>query len=89
VSATIWRIVIGLLAAAGAVQAMQAPSGFQVVSIRKLPPAPCPALEICIGNAVPSRDPATMTVLPGGRFEARNQTIENLLRTGTEPVHLS
>jgi hypothetical protein len=75
-----WIAVVVLLAPA-VMQARQAtPPSFQFVSIRKLPPAPCPPLELCLGNAVPSRAPATMNVLPGGRFEARNQTIENLAR---------
>jgi len=37
-------------------------------------------LELCFGGSAPSRNPSSISALPGGRFEARNQTIENLVR---------
>jgi uncharacterized protein (TIGR03435 family) len=61
---------IGLLAQESTV------SSFQLVSIRKSQPGPCPTGERCVGGfASPS-----VAVSPGGRFEARGQVIEDLIR---------
>jgi len=57
--------VIGSLLAANVVVAQRA-DAFHEVSITKVPPAPT--------------TPSSISVLPGGRFEARNQTIENMAR---------
>jgi uncharacterized protein (TIGR03435 family) len=60
-------------------QASTEPS-FQLVSIRRTPPAACPPQALCIGAIGPSSAPATMNFLDGGRFEARNESIESLVR---------
>jgi len=77
--------LIALLAAANVVVASQAPA-FREVSITKVsqascpPPAPCQSAPPPSGPQGPSAPPSSISVLPGGRFEARNQTIENLAR---------
>jgi uncharacterized protein (TIGR03435 family) len=79
--------VPGLLAALGILQVVAMPSAqepkaaFQFVSIRPVPGV-CPQDVLCIGagSRQPSPSPSTVSVLPGGRFEARNQTFETLAR---------
>jgi uncharacterized protein (TIGR03435 family) len=53
---------------------------FQLVSIRRAQPAPCPPQVLCIGAVGPSTAPSTMQFLPGGRLEVRNATLESLVR---------
>jgi uncharacterized protein (TIGR03435 family) len=60
--------------------AQEVEPSFQLVSIRRVPPAPCPPRELCIGAVGPSTAPSTMEFLPGGRLEIRNGTIESLVR---------
>jgi uncharacterized protein (TIGR03435 family) len=55
-------------------------AAFQQVSITKLPSAPCPSAAPCQGAKAAQSTPSSISVLPGGRFEARNQTIENMAR---------
>jgi uncharacterized protein (TIGR03435 family) len=71
----VWCVVV-----AAPVAQQDAPS-FQFVSIR-IVPSTCPAGVVCIGEGgrIPSTAPQSVSVLPGGRFEARNQTFENLAR---------
>jgi len=82
--------LVGLLVAVTVVVAEQAPA-FHAVSITKVSSAPCPPAVPCQNAAAPSTSqtgagpdlstpPSSVSVLPGGRFEARNQTIENLAR---------
>ena len=54
---------------------------FQFVSIRFVRGV-CPAEVLCVGEGsrLSSPSPASISVLPGGRFEARNQSFENLAR---------
>lgn len=73
-------VAASLLASTGLLAQESPNPSFQLVSIRKVPPAPCPPQELCFGAAGPSRNPASISALSGGRFEARNQTIENLVR---------
>ena len=64
-------------------------AAFQSVTITKLAP-PCTPATAC-RNAPPLSTTSSISVLPGGRFEARNQTIENLARVafGFEQIDLS
>jgi uncharacterized protein (TIGR03435 family) len=80
--------IFGLLVAAPAVIAGQT-SGFHSVSITKRSP-PCAPAVAC-RNAMPLTAPSSISVLPGGRFEARNQTIENMVRVafGFEQIDLA
>jgi len=76
--------LLGVFTALGgvAMPLAQEPSpAFQFVSIRFVKGI-CPPEVLCIGASglLPSPSPSTVTVLPGGRFEARNQTFENLAR---------
>jgi len=75
-------LVVASLLASTVLLAQESPGtgSFQLVSIRKVPPAPCPPTELCFGAAGPSRNPSSISALPGGRFEARNQTLANLVR---------
>lgn len=79
--------LVGLFCIAPAVVATQA-AGFHSISIIRLAP-PCAPLAAC-RNAT-SSTPSSISVLPGGRFEARNQTIENLVRVayGFEQIDLA
>jgi uncharacterized protein (TIGR03435 family) len=67
------------------VAAQQERETFQFVSVR-IVPGECPVSgdrkDWCIGSSglVPSRAPSSISIQPGGRFEARNQTFENLAR---------
>src|SRR5262245_54803384 len=78
-------MLLGLVTALSSVEtrpAQEPPSqAFQFVSIRFVKGI-CPPEVLCIGASglLPSPSPSTVTVLPGGRFEARNQTFENLAR---------
>ena len=67
---------VGPVGSVGLVAQESAVSSFQLVSIRKALPGPCPTGERCIGGYAPP----SVAVLPGGRFEARSQFIEELVR---------
>jgi uncharacterized protein (TIGR03435 family) len=69
-------VVAGLIGSTGLVAQESAISSFQLVSIRKAQIGPCPTGERCIGGYAPP----SVAVLPGGRFEARSQFIEDLAR---------
>ena len=71
--------VIGTLFAPKILVAQQA-KAFQQVSITKVRTAPCPPAAPCTGATAHQTTPSSISVLPGGRFEARNQTIENMAR---------
>jgi uncharacterized protein (TIGR03435 family) len=81
------RIPLYLLAALGTLQGVALPPAqqpaqtFQFISIRPVPGV-CPQLILCLGagSKLPSSVPHSISVLPGGRFEARNQSFENLAR---------
>jgi len=73
-------VVASLLASTGLLAEESSGPSFQLVSIRKVLAAPCPPQELCIGAAGPSRNPSSIGALAGGRFEARNQSLENLVR---------
>lgn len=81
------RIPLYLLAALGTLQGVALPPAqqpaqtFQFISIRPVPGI-CPTLALCLGagSKAPSSLPHSISVLPGGRFEARNQPFENLAR---------
>ena len=84
--------LIGSLAiatTATVVVARQSPS-FHSVSITKLAP-PCPVSTPCRNLQPTLEAPSSIDVLPGGRFEARNQTIENMARVafGFEQIDLA
>ena len=59
-------------------QAIQRTPSFQIVSIQRSS-TNCPAFSLN-GRCVPSADAPSMSVQPGGRFEARRYTIEDLAR---------
>ena len=71
--------VIGALLAPSTLVAQQA-QAFHQVSITRVRPAPCPPAAPCANASTPQATPSSISVLPGGRFEARNQTIENMAR---------
>lgn len=71
--------VIGMLFAPKVLAAQQA-TAFRQVSITRVRPAPCPPAAPCTGATAAQTAPSSISVLPGGRFEARNQTIENMAR---------
>jgi hypothetical protein len=71
--------VIGTLFAEKMLVAQQAKAS-QQISITKVRPAPCPSAAPCTGATASQTPPSSISVLPGGCFEARNQTIENLAR---------
>ena len=81
--------LLGLLVAVPAVAARQTP-GFHSVSITRVPPSCAPAAA-CRNAPPSSTPPSSISVLPGGRFEARYQTIENLARVafGFEQIDLA
>jgi uncharacterized protein (TIGR03435 family) len=74
--------VAGWVLAAGAhdVLVAQHAETFHHVSITKVAPAPCPPAASCRSASAAHAAPSSITLLPEGRFEARNQTIENLVR---------
>ena len=75
-----WMMIAGCLTVPILLGAQEAGPSFQLVSIRRLPPAPCPPQELCIGAVGPSTAPSSMEFLPGGRLEVRNGTLESLVR---------
>ena len=83
----------GWVLAAGAhdVVVAQPAETFHQVSITKVAPAPCAPAASCRSASAAHAVPSSITLLPEGRFEARNQTIENLARVafgfeGTDPT---
>lgn len=74
------RVLLLALLVLPTVAYTQGPPEFQLVSIRRVPPESCPPGEICFGAYAPSRAPSSISFSSGGRFEARNQTVESLVR---------
>ena len=71
-------VLLSAGASAKAGVAQQA-AAFHDVSITKVLPAHCPSAP-CQSVTAAQPTPSSISVLPGGRFEARNQTIENMAR---------